>query len=207
MPRRKPIGKLGPGGSLIVPAGSKASGLPRGVGGPKRKGAHLKTLRENARFGPMGALRGEELELARRVGPERFAETRQAYEEAAEAGNFDRLSRQSAGRMSRLANLHDAAVDSVEKDGVVIEEAMLGADGTPLSTRKKVNPAADFALKTAETLGLTAQEQLLTPAARGVSKKDEAVSRFLERQAMLRDSLKLNAVDAEVLPPGEPVTT
>jgi hypothetical protein len=180
---RKAIGKPGPGGTLIVPANYRPVGRPRGVKGkiPPRTEKQLATLRTNRLKRTFDGLRRKHAVVA----GARAEETLSALLDAAE-GRFDGLSRLHAGKLARLSVIHDSALDEVEEDGVTTEEEIRDATGNVISSRRRENPALGAALRLGETLGVSAREHLMTPASRGVSKRDESVAAFFDQQARLR---------------------
>jgi hypothetical protein len=191
---RKPLRS----GALIVSEDFRLSGPAKGFGKRRTKkqrealdAGRRTSKRERAAMREMGGGLGA-LEVFR------------AYDAAAE-GDFSALSRLSVRRQARASKLHDEAVAVVEREGLVIDETAMDGSGNVIATRKRIHPAADFAMKSAETFGLTADAMLLTPKARGGAKRDDALTRMLERQAQLRASLSLNppAVDAEIVEDGE----
>ena len=183
---------VGPGpvaGSVIVTAG-KTSGPVRGIPGPRPKPGQLRTLREGRRVRTEAA-------VARKA--ETVADVEEALV-AAHGGDFSALNAVNVRKLARHHAMHDKALDAVEKDGVILNETTLDAEGRPIATRARVHPGADFALRLADNLGVSADAQMLTPKARGAGRRDEALTLFLERerkQAELRASL--GAIDTEVV--------
>jgi hypothetical protein len=178
--------------------------MPRGVKGPKRTKKQLATLRTNGYRSNVEGLK-KKYRLAVEAGDGARAEKTLAAILDATEGRFDGLARVSAEKLARLHVIHDAALEEVERDGVTVEEEIVGSDGGVLSTRRKEHPALGAALRLGEVVGVSAKEQLLTPASRGAAKRDDAIARFADRQARLRESLSLNppVVDAEIIEGGD----
>ncbi len=189
----------GPGGSLIVPANFRPRGNPRGVSGPPRTKKQLAALRTNGfRNQADGLTKKYELAVERGDG-KRAKETLEAILEATE-GRFGALARVNAGKLARLSTIQDAALDEVEKDGVTLREDVTDSDGRVLGSRRREHPALGAALRLGEVVGVSAKDQLLTPAARGASRKDDAVVDYLQKQDKVRGWLAEHPpVDAEVV--------
>lgn len=177
-------------GSLLVSADYRLAGARRGT-------ARKRTRKQLAALDAGRRLTKAERERIALTGRKDAPEIDRAYDAAGE-GDFAPLTRLSLRRASRLSMLHDAAVEEVEKTGLVVAEDVLDSNGRLVSSRRRISPAAEFALKSAETVGIAAEQMNITPRARGVAKKDDALAGFLDRQARLRESLALNAVTVEV---------
>ena len=122
-----------------------------------------------------------------------------AYRAAAE-GDFSELDRLNLQRLGELGLLHDEAVRSC-RDQLLVEEKVIDpTDGkTVIASKVKLNPLADFAIKTAPLIGVDADQMRATPRAKAVQGRDEAVRSYLERDRQASESLKLRAVEVEVI--------
>ncbi len=187
----------GPDGLLIVPPGYKLGGEPKG-------GARKRTKKQTKALAAGRHRTGRERALVREYGRDDAPKIIEAYD-AAGTGDFGPLSKLSLRRHARGSMLYDAAVEAVEKDGLVLLEEATTGDGVVIGSRRKIHPAADFALKAASTFGLDSEALLTSPKARNVSKRDDAITAHLERQREWRESAAENAaitdgaIDSEVV--------
>jgi len=180
-------------GTIVVGPGFRLSGALKGRA-KKRTAKQKRALAEGRRQTKA------ERDAVALTGRRNAAEVHGAYDAAAE-GDFGPLTRLTLRRHARASMLVDSSLDAVEADGLIVTEDAMDAQGNVIASKKRIHPAAEFALKSAETFGLTAADQLLTPRARGVAKKDDRLGEFLERQARIRGELALNGpvVDAEIV--------
>lgn len=200
---RKSIGKPGPGGSIIVPADYQPRGPARGSRGKPRTKKQLAALRTNGyRRNVDGLVKKYGLAVGRGDAG-RAEETLKAIIEATE-GRFDAFTRINVGKLARLSAIHDAALTDVERDGVTVSEDVTDSEGRIMATRKREHPALGSALKLGDVLGVSAKEQMLTPAARGAGRRDDAVADYFSRQDRVRAFLEsAPAVDAEIVKENE----
>jgi hypothetical protein len=189
---RQPV-KAGPAGSLIVSPEYKLRGAARGKA-KKRTKTQLRALAAGRRRSKA------DREAVTATGRKNAPEVLRAYDAAGD-GDFGPLTRLSLRRQARASMLHDAALDAVEEDGLMVSEDSFDGEGRVVASRKKVHPAAEYALKSAEAFGLTADQQLMTPKARGVAKRDDRLAEFLDRQARIRSEAALNGpvADTEIV--------
>lgn len=118
-------------------------------------------------------------------------------------GETKGLAELSAASLAGFADLERAELARLRSEGLVVEiEVPMGReeDGSPITvTRPVENPRADKLLKIANMLGHTAEQQMITPKARG----EKAIAAGIEklgRAAWLRE--KRRAVE-EALREGE----
>ncbi len=186
---RKPRGVPGPvPGSIVVPKGTKLSGLARGMRGPARTARQLATLRKNGARQKGSAL---DAKLVIATGDTNAPTVLRAFMQA-EAGDLSALNAWTAEQIGRVAFVLQGVLANVSRDGAVVEESVFDGNGKVISKRKRESAEFGILLKLAPLLGLDVHSALLSKKSRGEAKKDESVSSFLESQSRLRASLSLN---------------
>lgn len=188
MARRKPVGAPGPAGSIVVPAGTKLSGLAHGMQGPPRTGRQLAALRRTGKRQKGAAM---EAALVKATGDAKAPAVLRAFLQA-EAGDLSALNVWTAEQIGRVAFVLQGVLAEVSRDGAVAEESIYDGEGRVVSRRKRESAAFGILLKLAPLLGLDVHSALLSKRSRGEAKKDESISGFLESQSRLRASLALN---------------
>lgn len=173
----------GPAGMLIVEQGFR-------LGGARRGQAKRRTKRQLAALREGRSMKKADREAIEAAGPNAPA-VRDAYR-ATQAGDFAPLASLNLDRAARASSLlFDRALDAVEKSGSPISsEVVYGSDGKIVASRQRLHVGAELALRAAETFGISADAQGLTPRARAATKKDEGIGDFLARQAKARASLE-----------------
>lgn len=205
LPRRS---RPGPGGTAIVRAGTGTQGRLRGAkqeSTPARR-AHSRVAAlkhgETSKLQHYTLEEGLGMALAMRTKNKNTPATVRAYVRAM-TGDTSELDALSAERLGKKAAMLDVIEARVEKDGAIVtEETRDPGTGKVISSRSRVHPGVAASIALSEQLGLTAREQLMTPASRVGAAKDDAVRRYLDRQQRLRASLAENAIEAEVVKEG-----
>jgi hypothetical protein len=102
-------------------------------------------------------------------------------------GDYTAYERIGFQALAEAEILRRAGVEGIQKRGVMVKEVRTEQDGSK-TERWKANPLLDHVRRLHAVLGFTAEEMQLTKKARGQGAKDAAVTRVLERAAMLREA-------------------
>ncbi len=109
-----------------------------------------------------------------------------AYRQALVDGDDQALRALVVQSVAGLHGLHFQELAQVVTEGLAIEEDLYGKDGDLLGTRKVANPRAYSLLELGKQLGLTADQQAITPKSRGETQRDVSVSKTLDHVRRLR---------------------
>ncbi len=108
------------------------------------------------------------------------AEVQKRYFAALQTGETEGLQELVATSFAALHGLHqNELARMLDEGGFALEEEVFGKDG-PIGSRLKANPRALPLLELNKQLGFTADQQAITPKARGESKRDVAVATHLD---------------------------
>src|SRR5262249_4537937 len=125
-----------------------------------------------------------------------------AYTEAVETGDVSGVSMLAARGLAE-SELHRRALSNrIAADGPIVGEAVIGAGGEQIGVRLKAHPGIEPMIGLSQQLGHTATEMRITPKSRGEGAKDEAITKALHRDAILR-GLDKNLMPPPALPPAE----
>ncbi len=197
----------GPGGTRIYP--KRPRGRTRGVPATEAEAdaARVAALKHGGRASIVSAQEARGLALERKFG-KGSREVLDAYHAAISDGDTSGTDALAERGLANLEMIRRDMVSKVAKQGSVLKEGIVSpSTGEILGERVRVHPAVEPVAKFSELLGFVSSARRLDPKSRGEGARDEALTRLMQRDRLLRGMSKEamapppddNVIDAELV--------